>query len=70
VVLVVTRADHEEHHIGRSTVLEAVAIANSSLEPGGVPRSHGLLALVGDEHNLSLKDVDELVLVRMPVALA
>src|SRR5580692_448203 len=70
MVLVRARADDEEHRIGRSAVLETVAVANPSLEPGGVPRSHRLLTLVGDEHDFSLDDVDELILVRMPVALA
>jgi hypothetical protein len=63
VVLVVTRADDEEHGIGQTAVLEAMTVSNPSLEPGGVPRPHGLLTLVGDEHDFSLKDVDELVLV-------
>ena len=40
-----------------------MTVSNPSLEPGGVPRPHGLLTLVGDEHDFSLKDVDELVLV-------
>ena len=46
-----------------------MAIPFAGWEPGRHPGGENLLALVGDEHQLTLKDIDKLVFVGMPMTL-
>jgi hypothetical protein len=61
--------DQDIRGLGRA-VLKTMAVVHARLEPGRVPGAQQLLAGVRDQHDFAAQHVDELVLVRMPVALA
>jgi hypothetical protein len=47
-----------------------MTVADAGLEAGALAGTDGNLALVGDENELTLEDVNEFVLLGMPVTLA
>jgi hypothetical protein len=56
--------------IVRGAVLQMMGVLDACLESRTVSRPQNLLTLIGHEHHLAFEDVDELILRRVPVALA
>src|SRR5262249_21396704 len=61
-------ADLEIERVARGTIDQVVAVLLAGREAGAAARRQGLLAGVGDQHQLALDDPDELVLQGVPVA--
>src|SRR5690606_36534619 len=64
-----TRADLQEHRIALRAVLQVMAVGHAGLETNAVPRAKDFLAGVRHEHDLAFEDVDEFVLMRVPMPL-
>src|SRR5580658_11270169 len=70
VIGVAAGPDDEEHGVRWGAILKAMTVADAGLEAGALAGTDGNLALVGDENELTLEDVNEFVLLGMPVTLA
>src|SRR5579872_3853269 len=64
------RADLEHYDIPLGSILQLMAVGCAGLEPGAVARAQRLFARIGHQDDLTLNDVDELVLGGVPVPLA
>ena len=60
----------EKHDVDRAVVSEAVSVTVAGLEADAITGNEGLFTRIRDERRGAFEHVDELVFVRMPVALA
>ena len=65
-----SRTDLQDYSRTVGAVLEVMAIDDARREAGTIARLQDVLSSVGDENDLPFNDPDELVFVRVPVALA
>ena len=59
----------QHDRVGIRAILKMVAIRLAGFESGAVTRVQGLITGLCDQHDLAREHVDELILVRMPMAL-
>jgi hypothetical protein len=65
----VVRPDFEDHGLAVGTILQVMPVRLTRLEAGTVARVQHFLSSIGHQHHFAFDDVDELVVVAVPVPL-